>query len=141
MAKKYVKTEFDKERDEDILQIRKLVKDIFGVSISRPIAIGIWSAYSEEICAGWVTVNRAGVARAFTRYGPFQEIDNMLAQIKEMEPEFRVLLLNKLDGKYCLRCGRISYAFCEHCDKDELDGVRKQEEDDDKDLDVYDSYS
>lgn len=114
---KHIKTEFDKERDKEILLIKKYVKEIFGVSVSKGVCIHIWCKYSEESCAGWITVDKAGVARAFTRYGPYQEIDDLLAQINGMDSKFRVLFLNRLDGMYCLRCGEHIGNYCKRCDK------------------------
>lgn len=115
---KYVKTEYDKERDREILLIKKTVKDLFKIDISIGDCISMWSEYSESACAGWISVTKEGIAHAFIQYGPLKDIDNLLLQISGMDRHFRLMLLQKLNGKYCLGCGEPLFIFCKKCNKD-----------------------
>jgi len=108
--------DLDKMKDEDCQRIHDVVQKRLGYDLRIEDCRGIWYEWSERMAAGWLNMdheNEEEIIHAFVDCGPLYELEGMLMQIEGMDPKFRLMLLCKVDDRYCRRCGARMCILCQ----------------------------
>lgn len=104
------------EEHEDCLEMQRVIKEKLGIEVSERTCLGMWAGHSESYAAGWLGVNSdLEIIQAFMEYGPLAEIEQIYNQIKGLDSGFRIMLLSKIDRRFCRSCGDEVCLMCMKC--------------------------